>query len=230
MASPTIILVIPCFNEARRIDLKVFAAAAKQVRFLFVDDGSTDGTGDVISARLPEGGKLLRLKKNQGKAEAVRQGVLSALDGEKVDWIGYWDADLSTPLDEVEKFLEFAGDADGIYGSRVKRLGATIVRSRFRHGVGRTFATVSQMLLHLDAYDTQCGAKLFRPEVARKAFSKPFISRWIFDVEILLRLRGHRIIEYPLSRWEDVRGSKVRVFSSAIRIFTDLIAIRRRYL
>lgn len=230
MASPTIILVIPCFNEARRLDLKAFAGAAPGIRFLFVDDGSTDGTADVISARMPEAGKLIRLKENSGKAEAVRQGVISALDGEKVDWIGYWDADLSTPLDEVGKFLDFAGRADAIYGSRVKRLGASIVRSRFRHGIGRTFATVSQVLLHLDAYDTQCGAKLFRPEAARTAFRDPFISRWIFDVEILLRLRGRHIIESPLSRWADVRGSKVRVFSSAIRIFTDLVAIRRRYL
>jgi hypothetical protein len=129
----------------------------------------------------------------------------------------------------VPRFLAFAGEADGIYGSRVKRLGAHIHRSGFRHVVGRTFATISQLLLHLDAYDTQCGAKLFRPEVAREAFSKPFISRWIFDVEILMRLRGRRIIEYPLCRWSDVRGSKVNVFASALRILSDLFAIRRQY-
>jgi hypothetical protein len=153
------------------------------------------------------------------------------LDG--VAWVGYWDADLATPLSEIEHFIAYAasfgGQVDGILGSRVYKLGSTIVRSYTRHVLGRSFATVSTALLGLRCYDSQCGAKLFRPEVMERAFAEPFVSRWIFDVEILARLRESRLVEYPLRRWVDTGGSKISVVKTAIPTLVDLIRIRNRY-
>jgi glycosyltransferase involved in cell wall biosynthesis len=229
-------LIIPCFNESRRLDFGQLGNLPPGLTCLLVDDGSRDGTGDLIHKHESATLRLLRLGHNVGKAEAIRQGVLYArtnglLDG--VAWVGYWDADLATPLSEIEHFIAYAasigGHVDGILGSRIYKLGSTIVRSYPRHLLGRSFATISTALLSLDCYDSQCGAKLFRPEVLDRAFGEPFLSRWIFDVEILARLRESRLIEYPLRRWVDTGGSKISVVKTAVPTLVDLIRIRRRY-
>ena len=151
----------------------------------------------------------------------------------RADWVGYWDADLATPLEELEGFVAYAamtaGRVDGVIGSRIYKLGSRIVRSYRRHVLGRCFATVAAMLLGLECYDSQCGAKLFRPDLVDETFGEPFVSRWIFDVEILMRLRGRRLVEYPLRQWADVQGSKVRVLRVAVRTLVDLLRIRQRY-
>ncbi len=232
-----VILVVPCFNEARRIDLAAFAKAPANVGFVFVDDGSSDNTTAVIEASKPMGSTLLRLPRNAGKGEAVRQGMLHVLDHPAnfpgVRWLGFWDADLATPLTEVPGLvhvLENAGaDLDAVFASRIKRLGARIERSLKRHLLGRFFTTISDSMLDLSAYDTQCGAKIFQVDAVAKAFSEAFVSRWIFDVEILLRLGRERVVEHPLSVWCDVRGSKLNIPATSFRIIKDLWVIRGRY-
>ena len=232
-----VILIVPCFNEAKRIDLAAFGKAPSNVGFIFVDDGSKDNTAAVVKAGMPAGSIFLGLARNSGKAEAVRQGMLHVLSNptafEGVAWVGFWDADLATPLDEIlglVEVLEKSGsDLDAVFGSRIKRLGARIERSLKRHLLGRFFTTVSDFLLNLSAYDTQCGAKLFKRAALAKAFSEPFVSRWVFDLEILLRLGCDRVVEHPLSVWCDVRGSKLNIPAASLRILKDLWVIRRRY-
>jgi glycosyltransferase involved in cell wall biosynthesis len=233
-----VLIVIPAYNEESRINLQVYLEDLQALRrqldqtqsccsvdILFVNDGSSDGTSRVIQqlcASEPSF-SLLDLPVNSGKAEAVRRGFVKALDSgiPIYDFIGYWDADLATPLAEVENLMLplLANDQIQVaMGSRVKLLGRDIQRRPLRHYFGRIFATFVSLTLDLAVYDTQCGAKIFRTsEALRKTFSQTFVSRWIFDVEILARLRSHgvdlesSIVEVPLRRWVDVAGSKVRM-------------------
>lgn len=245
-----VLLVVPCYNEAARLpveELASFVLPADELRMLFVDDGSTDETHAVLEAlvaRDPERFSMLVLERNGGKSEAVRRGVLHALDGEvgDVDWVGYWDADLATPLEELERFcavLREEADKDVVFGARVRLLGRHIDRKLHRHLYGRAFVTAVSTMLALPIYDTQCGAKLFRvgPDL-RAAFDRPFLSRWIFDVEVLARLidrygaRGQdlaqHIVEVPLRRWSDVAGSKITSFDAA-RAAGELARIGLQY-
>lgn len=234
--STNICLIIPCFNEAARLDFEQFAELPSGVTCLLVDDGSRDGTGDLVRRHESSALRVLELPHNVGKAEAIRQGVLHARTSgllDHADWVGFWDADLSTPLSELDNFIAYAamaeGHVDGIFGSRIDKLGSTIVRSYRRHLLGRSFATLASALLGLECYDSQCGAKLFRTDLVAQAFDEPFLSRWIFDVEILVRLRGRRLIEYPLRRWVDIQGSKVSIIKVAVPTLIDLVRIRLRY-
>jgi len=204
-------IVVPCYNEESRLRRDEFARFASEhpdVRFLFVDDGSRDGTRALlqdVAAADPDSFSLLALPANRGKAEAVRQGMNRAFD-EGAAYAGYWDADLATPLDEIPRFVETL-DAhpvlEVLFGSRVQLLGRMIDRRASRHYLGRVGATAISLTLGLAVYDTQCGAKLFRVSPDCKAlFAEPFVSGWIFDVEIIARLvrqRGRSIASTPRS-------------------------------
>ncbi len=180
---------------------------------------------------------LCNLERNVGKGEAIRQGFAFARRTGLLDhaeWFGYWDADMSTPLTELDHFFDYArlydlDRVDGIFGSRVLRLGSRIERSPVRHYLGRVFTTLVDSMFELGCYDTQCGSKLFRTAIADEAFAEPFVSRWIFDIEILLRLRGRRIVEYPLRAWRDVGGGTLSVRRELIPTLKDIVRIRRRY-
>jgi hypothetical protein len=157
--------------------------------------------------------------------------------------VGFWDADLATPLDAIADLLgilEARPDIEMVFGSRVKLLGRRVERRATRHYLGRIFATVVSNLLRMPIYDTQCGAKLFRATpLLRRALGEPFTSRWVFDVELLARfIRSsggnadavrRMIYEYPLHVWSDVAGSKVRP-KDFLRAFMDVVKISRRYL
>ena len=231
-----ICLIIPCYNEEARLDMDRFAAGPASCSFLFVNDGSTDRTAQVIRARPDQRIFLLDLPRNSGKAEAVRAGMLHAYRTPPLSesaWVGYWDADLATPLSEAESFLRYCRlleeRVDSVWGSRVYRLGSSIQRSFLRHLAGRLFTTAAGFLLGLRSYDSQCGAKIFRRETVVTAFSEEFISRWLFDVELLMRLKHLHIVEYPLRYWRDIPGSKLRIVAMAPGVISDLLRIRRRY-
>lgn len=244
---PKTVVVIPCFNEARRLDPSDYLDASRSnpdLSLLFVNDGSTDGTASLLSGlceHAPERLHVLHLPANQGKAEAVRLGMLQAF-AEGADVAGYFDADLATPLRELPGMLgQFANpEIYAVFGSRVGLLGRRIQRSLLRHYAGRFFATAASSMLGLAVYDTQCGAKLFRnvPGVA-EVFARPFSVRWTFDVEILARCLQHSrsgrlapvesgIVEYPVSEWHDVAGSKLRA-GDAFRAIVELLRIWRTY-
>jgi glycosyltransferase involved in cell wall biosynthesis len=204
-----------------------------------VDDGSNDNTiARIESIRAPNEDRvsLVRSPANQGKAEAVRLGINSALQQDP-DFVGFWDADLATPLDAIPQFMAvFAErpDLDMVFGSRVKLLGRQVNRRAARHYLGRVFATVVSVMLRLPIYDTQCGAKMFRVGPRTRGLTaERFRTKWVFDVEMLARYirevgspesAAQHIYEFPLLRWEDVAGSKVKPtdFFTAIK---DVILI-----
>ncbi len=238
-------LVIPCYNEERRLkggDLLAFLKAHKSSAVCLVNDGSSDGTAHVLEGLREQNSAqilVLSLARNGGKAEAVRQGVLLASSTRRFAVVGYWDADLSTPLGELEGILGVLKVNPGCQlaiGSRVKRLGSDIKRRAVRHVLGRIFSTFSSALLQLPVYDSQCGAKVFRSDLAEVLFRDPFVSKWIFDVEILARLRNHlgkdraldAVIEVPLKAWKDVAGSKLGLLQM-LKVPVDLLKIRSHY-
>jgi dolichyl-phosphate beta-glucosyltransferase len=241
-AGPTVIIV-PCFNEEQRLDERAFLgiAATEEIRLLFVDDGSTDGTARVLAemAGASDGIEVFTLATNTGKAEAVRRGLLVALRAGAAT-VGYYDADLATPPEELLRLtraLRARPELSGVFGSRVARLGSTIERNAFRHYLGRAYATVASMALGITVYDTQCGAKVFRvDDTFAAALAEPFRSSWAFDVELLDRLlRGGadhpgvpeaRFVEVPLETWRDVTGSKLRLVPALAALF-DLVSIAR---
>ena len=244
-----VIIVVPCYNEARRLETDKFLACIDQhpqVSFLFVNDGSKDDTAAVLAgmhAARADRARVLDYGDNQGKAEAVRRGVLAAIDLAPT-YVGYWDADLATPLSELPAFLDTIGTRPAVelvMGARIKLLGRHVVRRLARHYLGRVFATAASITLELGVYDTQCGAKLFRVTPAlRQVFGEPFISRWIFDVEIIARMIAvHRgangtrvedvIYELPLLAWQDIGGSRIKLMDWPIA-FVDLLRIKSRYL
>ena len=244
----TAVIVVPCYNEEKRLDRASFLAfrhSLHNIKFLFVNDGSTDNTLQLLELLRTSNSdrfSVLSLPQNQGKAEAVRQGIMAALDSTP-NYVGFWDADLATPLDTILQFIDFAEsrpELSMIVGARVKLLGREIQRRSSRHYLGRIFATAASGVLGLPVYDTQCGAKLFRASpLVRDLFQQPFLSRWIFDVEIFARLiKGTRdkdippadrlIYEFPLTEWRDVAGSKVELYDF-IKAAWELYRIRRKY-
>jgi len=243
MSTPDAVIVVPCFDEADRLPVERFAAflaAHPDVGFRFVNDGSRDATAGVLAdlCRDRPGAASLDLAENRGKAEAVRAGVQAVLADGAPRLLGYWDADLATPLDEIPRFQTVLeeGRADLAMGSRIKRLGSEIERRAARHYFGRVFATAASLTLGLPVYDTQCGAKLMTRELAEVAFREPFVSGWLFDVEILARIKRdlgageviQRVYEVPLTTWRDVPGSRVKLRDFA-KAPLELLKIQRRY-
>lgn len=235
------IIVVPCFDEAARLDRDRFLALSRSARLLFVDDGSTDETLRVLRELEARGGGRIEahpLPRNVGKGEAVRVAMNRALDAGAAI-VGYLDADLSTPPSEAVRLvgeLERRGVAV-VLGSRVRLVGHRIERRWTRHALGRVFVTVADAILRVPFYDTQCGAKFFRATpMLRAALAAPFCSRWAFDVELLGRLlAGTRelapyeasdIAELPLLEWIDVGESKLRLGGMA-RTLVDLAKIER---
>ncbi|MEJ2086155.1 MAG: glycosyltransferase [Acidobacteriota bacterium] len=242
-------IVVPCYNEAERLPVESFVdfvRSDEKTRFLLMDDGSTDSTHQVLSHLASVTGdrcEVHRLPQNRGKAEAVRRGVNQAM-ATGAELVGFWDADLATPLDAIAPLREeLHRDSRvlAVFGSRVRMLGRDIDRDPIRHYAGRVFATVVSVMLQVPIYDSQCGAKLFRvTSLTEEVFAEEFVSPWIFDVEILARLRagvgpeqwsraGELIREYPLETWRDVAGSKLKS-GDFVRSFSDLARIYQRYI
>ena len=236
------IVVVPCYNESKRLRQDDFLHYVEQnddVAFLFANDGSRDNTLEVLQELTAKHERLLMLdiQPNGGKAEAVRKGMLYAAEQYKPDYIAFWDADLATPLEEIEPMVKWADKGyDAVMGLRLMRLGAKVKRKTMRHYLGRCFATVASMMLKLPVYDTQCGSKLFRREVVEAIFQEQFITRWLFAVELLARYKQRygveqaiqKIYEYPLFQWEDVDGSQLKS-RDFFKAPLELMKIRKRY-
>lgn len=242
--APLVSIVVPCYNEAARLKSELFLSELElqpNLNVLFLDDGSSDETAErllQLAKILPYQITVLILAKNVGKGEAVRQGMLHLLSNHSDSkWFGFFDADLATPLSEIPFLTSFENNhTQALLGSRVKRLGAEVKRMELRHYFGRISATLVSRLLRLPIYDSQCGAKLFRPAFAALVFSKPFKTRWLFDVEILARginAYSHQwvidsIVEVPVRCWIEQKGSKIR-FTDILLLPFQLHSIKRAY-
>ncbi len=230
------VIVVPCYNEAARLRTTDVAELAdlSGCRILLVDDGSTDATPALLASLADDDPRcsVLTLPRNAGKAEAVRQGLLSAsATGATV--VGFADADFATSPADVARLVQRCLDENRpvVIGSRVDLMGHGISRSLFRHYTGRLFATASSIVLGFDVYDTQCGAKVFAnsPTLAA-ALAEPFVGRWSFDVELLGRLAAPHgtdgFLEVPLQGWTDVGGSKLGLAGS-VRATFELLLVHR---
>jgi glycosyltransferase involved in cell wall biosynthesis len=239
-------IIVPCYNEGRRLDVDEFRSFLNnnsRISFIFVNDGSTDNTNEIIDSIKSfnhEKVKCLTFYENRGKAEAVRCGVLKAIEAGAKN-IGYWDADLSTPLEFIYRMIDKINrNVTFVLGSRVQMLGYHIERHPLRHYTGRFFATMASIILDLPVYDTQCGAKVFRNNFEiQKAFSHPFTVNWSFDVELIGRLKiikrafdlkplKESAVEYPLERWIHYCDSKVRAIDLVVGI-EELLSLKRAF-
>lgn len=236
-------IVIPCFNEEKRLDISRFHSFIKSqptVLICFVNDGSSDKTLDVLNAiknKFPNNVGVFETPQNSGKAEAVRLGVLHCNATCKFEKIAYLDADLATSLEECLEISKFiSNETLFVFGSRIKKIDTNIDRKGYRFLIGRFIATLISRQLNLPVYDTQCGCKIFKTELSNQLFNQKFISKWLFDVELF-----HRIIkiygadgikkiskEIPLKSWIDIGESKVQ-FSYFFKLWYDLFSIKKAY-
>ena len=238
------VIIIPCYNEASRLPVEEFQQGFKdnpEVHFLFVNDGSTDNTLSILNS-LKEGNinvDVFDSQPNSGKANAVRIAMIHALEHFEFDLIGYFDADLATPLNQISEFETcFSANKDlkMVVGCRVRRLGADINRTWKRHIIGRVFATFASATLMLPVYDTQCGAKMICKETIENLFSEKFISKWLFDVEVFARLSllvgfpniKKAVYEHPLQVWIEKGDSRIKL-KDFIKFPIDLLKIHRKY-
>ncbi len=229
----TLALVVPCRNEFARLNQDAFVDALERrpwLSFCFVDDGSTDRTAERLAhlEGLSPSVHAIYLPRNVGKAEAVRTGIRHLCECSHADLFGFWDADLATPLDEVDVFVRMFDECpqlEAAIGSRWPHLGASVRRGATRSFAGELVKSMLRRILGEYVWDTQCGAKVFSRSAAEEVFDRPFRTRWLFDVELLMRFGRRRLVsrvrEVPLMCWRDVPGSKIGLLESA-RILVEL--------
>ncbi len=232
-------IIVPCYNEAHRLAVNEYRNFLQKNNFyiIFVNDGSTDQTDILLKNLVQEFStqtEIFELSENSGKAEAVRQGVLRAI--ETSEEVAFCDADLSVSLSELEVMFEKMDTYSFVFGSRIRTLNNNIERKLLRHYASRLFATLVSLAVGLPVYDTQCGVKIFNKELATKIFSEKFYSRWFFDVEIFIRLKKlyslekiqQLAFEYPLINWKERGGSKLQLLDF-IKAPYKLWQIRKKY-
>lgn len=229
--------VIPAYNEVKRLDRTLkrvseyFGGAGRDYEIIVVDDGSNDGTADLAARHGKEDPRcrVVSLATNSGKGAAVRRGVLEA----KGELILFSDADLSTPIEEVEKLESaLAGGYDVAIGSRALPGSQVLVHQPWvRETMGKVYNILIRLLLMRGFRDTQCGFKLFKCGAAKDLFPRARIDRFGFDVEILLlaRLRGYRVAEVPV-RWINSPATRVMILRDSTSMFLDLFRIRAWHL
>jgi len=236
-------IVVPCYNESKNFAIEEygrFLDTASASFICFVNDGSTDNTLAILESikqKYPNQTEILSLAKNSGKAEAVRHGVVHCINTYEFRYIAYLDADLSVSLTECAGLTAYLNnDIIFAFGSRIMRIGSTIERKTSRFLIGRIIATLISRMLDLKVYDTQCGCKVFTKEIAERLFSKHFISKWLFDVELFFRFLNiyeknialTKMLEVPLIQWIDRGDSKVKL-TYFFKLWLDLYRIRKRY-
>ena len=237
-------IVIPCYNEEARLKTTFFTNFVKHnlgYKLCFVNDGSKDNTLQVLQ-ELSKGREdyitVLNCKENGGKAEAVRQGILHLLKDKQLDYLGYLDADLSTNFKDFTDLVSTISNSNFqiVGGSRIARMGADITKAGSRAIISKTINLIIRKILGMSFQDTQCGAKIMTREVAAKMFDKKFLTSWLFDVEIFMRMRKHyglekaksMICEQPLKRWIHEDGSKLSMKDS-FKILGQLFQISYAY-
>ena len=239
-------IVVPCFNEANRIDLDAFAnyvSVNPLCVICFVNDGSRDATLEKLEnfvSSNPSNFLVLDNEVNVGKAESVRNGVNFLNEKKEFDVIGFMDADLATPFSEIARLtrvFEEENEKLVVFGARIVHLGGQIKMKYLRFFLGRIFASiVSWWILKTPIYDSQCGIKFFKSSVVEKLFSRPFKSKWFFDVELFCRLIQHHpnqdigvlAQEVFIRKWVDIAGSKIKL-SDYFKVPLELIKIKINY-
>ncbi len=225
---PYLSIVIPVYNEAKRLPqtIQTITEYLKKKHFsseiILVDDGSSDGSTEHVqqSDRI----RVLRHVKNQGKGAAVRTGMLAA----RGELVLFSDADLSTPIDELDVFLKHIKKYAVVIGSRsIKGARVEQYQPLYRVLIGKVFNKFVRLITIRGIIDTQCGFKLFTRQAAQDVFKRQTMKGFSFDVEVLYiaRRHGYAILEHPV-RWKNAPGSKVSPLKDSIRMLRDLVIIR----
>jgi glycosyltransferase involved in cell wall biosynthesis len=229
-------IVVPAFNEETRIltdDFIEFLNSNNDFHFLFVNDGSTDKTLDVLKDLVDKSEQmnLLDLPLNCGKAEAIRKGMEISLAKNEFDFLGYLDADLAIPLNELLRLKKLAeSNYEFIFSSKRSTPDNELEIKLKRYFIGRTLSKMVKLSLKLTIYDTQCGCKLMSRKIAEIAFNEKFISAWLFDIEIFWRIINHFGRDYLLSSSKEVPVKKlIDRGGSRIKI-VDLISLPYEFL
>ncbi len=236
-------IIIPCYNEANRLkfeEFQEFIETNPNYVLCFVNDGSQDETYNQLQNFQAQNSKaqviIVNLEQNAGKAEAVRQGAQRLLS-EDVDTIGFLDADLATGFEDYTRLVQIlrVGRKSMVFGSRKLNTETEIERSSFRKAASAIVGRFINLIIGMPVKDTQCGAKVFNRSTAGYIFHASFLSRWLFDVEIFVRMKrlmGHTVMdkvsEVGLMSWEEVEGSKITLKDS-IRFPLQLLEIGMAY-
>ena len=236
--NPKLSLVIPAYNESARLgnSLKTVFAYLNQsdlgAEVIVVDDGSSDDTAQLAQKAFESAGaiqtKLISVQPNRGKGHAVRTGLFAA----RAPIAIFFDADLSTPIEEIPKVL-LPIERDGydlVFGSRALDRSLIGVHQPWRRELGgRVFNLIVRLSTGLPFADTQCGFKAFRLSTCRPMIEAAVIDRFAFDVEMLYLAQSMRLRlkEVPV-RWDHNDGSKVSVLRDSLRMFREVQSIRRR--
>ncbi|AXT52592.1 glycosyltransferase family 2 protein [Aquimarina sp. BL5] len=239
-------IIIPCYNEYYRLEKEKFCKFLNEnpnYHLCFVNDGSSDKTSEMLHQLKKTNYhkiSVIDLEVNQGKATAVQTGANYLNTLSYIDNIAFLDADLSTSLEELDNLVQKLNSNDQlkmVFGSRKAESASEIERSFMRKILSNFVGFFIRVILQLPIKDTQCGAKVFKKEIIDNIYHKRFISRWLFDIEIFLRLKKHiglkdllnTISEEPLDSWIEVEGSKITIKDSFLIPF-NLILIWANYL
>ena len=221
-------IVIPCYNEAKRLHLDKFQQFVDQHEdyvLCFVNDGSKDNTLEVLQSfqrKNADKVEVYNMPQNGGKAEAVRAGILHLVENKGVKSVGFMDADLSTGFDDyltlVQELHAPEGSKKMVFGSRKTMEENRIERTLFRSLASKIIGLMIRSVLRLPIHDTQCGAKVFSADLARFCFRNNFVTKWLFDVELFIRARKQygrkQLMAKPLKEWIHVDGSKITLKDS----------------
>ena len=229
-------MIVPCFNEEKRINLDYWNKLSEipNVHWIFVNDGSSDGTQSLLNQI--SNSSVINLDRNSGKAEAIRKGISDIFDKNlaEIFQVGYLDADSAFEIQDIKNVvkLSFSKEStfDSYWGSRVALSGRNITRNNLRHILSRILITIFGYRLGNLPYDPQTGFKIFKFNKEQMAiFDRNFETKWFVDIEILLRFKAvngkdMRIWEEPVNSWKDIEGSKIRGLE-LITVFRDLVKI-----
>lgn len=228
---PELSVVVPVFNEQERVEsgLKKILGYLNKQKFswelIIVDDGSIDSTSDLTRRMLQNtsNAKLL-LGQHLGKGGAIKKGVLSS-NGK---WVLFLDIDLATPMEELNKFMQYRTKHDVIIGSR-KMKGARVMvhQPKFREFGGKVFTALTNALVTKGISDITCGFKMFESDLAKRLFKKSRLTDWSFDAEILYlaQRQGKHVKELPVS-WRDDPDTKVSLIKDTLASLLGLAKIR----
>lgn len=234
-------LFIPCYNEEKRLKVKEFLVFirnnSKRFDFYFIDDGSKDDTSKIIRDNIVDNANvfLITLPENLGKGKALRLGFLENQQ-KPYKYYGFIDADLDIPLDQINRLYSQIEDSKYFITTSKRNLMEEISIFRLRSFSSIVMILVANKLIGFDPklQDTQCGCKLFKKEIIYLCFGKEFISEWLFDIEIFMRLKNNLpnsrelIKEVPVTHINKSGISNYK-FSQNIKVFKQLFNIYSRY-
>ncbi|MBN1645143.1 glycosyltransferase family 2 protein [Candidatus Woesearchaeota archaeon] len=221
-------VIIPAYNEERRILPTLYKVntflknKGYDYEILVVDDGSKDETVKIVKKQGIA--KIIKNPVNRGKGYSVKHGALAA----KKEWVLFTDADSATPIEELEKFKNYAGKYEVLIGSRgMHESNIQVHQPFYRELPGKIFGCLVKLICLKGIHDSQCGFKLFSMRAVQNIFSKQTIDGFGFDVELLFiaRKKGFKIKQIPVT-WINDAQTKLNIIRDSIRMFRDIILVR----